>query len=135
MAFGFIGAGALDGLPWIGLPGNPVSAMVTFELFVRPAIRTMLGHTLPYRGVTEVTLAEPIALGPPLRHFLRVKLSHGPAGLTARLTGAQGSGILSSMMHADALAIVAEDRPRVESGERLDAIILNDTRHVEACPW
>ena len=39
------------------------------------------------------------------------------------------------MMRADALAIVAEDRPRVESGERLDAIILNDTRHVEACPW
>lgn len=133
VGFGFIGA--LDGVPWIGLPGNPVSAMVTFELFVRPAIRTMLGHPLPYRGVTEVTLAEPLALGPPLRHFLRVKLSHGPAGLTARLTGAQGSGILSSMMHADALAIVAEDRPRVESGERLDAIILNDTRHVEACPW
>ncbi len=133
VGFGIIGA--LDGTPWIGLPGNPVSSMVTFELFVRPAIRTMLGHPLPYRGVTEVTLTEPIALGPPLRHFLRVKLSRGPAGLTARLTGAQGSGILSSMVSADALAIVAEDRPRVESGERLDAIVLNDPGHVEVCPW
>ena len=133
VGFGIIGA--LDGTPWIGLPGNPVSSMVTFELFVRPAIRTMLGHTLPYRDVTEVTLTEPIALGPPLRHFLRVKLSRGPAGLTARLTGAQGSGILSSMVNADALAIVAEDRPHVESGERLDAIVLNDPGHVEVCPW
>jgi molybdopterin molybdotransferase len=133
VAFGLIGA--LDGLPWIGLPGNPVSTMVTFELFVRPAIRSMLGHTLPYRGVTAVTTVEPIALGPPLRHFVRAKLSRGSAGLTARLTGPQGSGILSSMVHADGLLIVAEDRPRVESGESLDAIILNDTRHVEVCPW
>src|SRR3989449_6226214 len=66
-----LGFGLLDGKPWIGLPGNPVSTMVTFELFVRPAIRKMSGHALPFRRAVPVRVAEPITLGPRLRHFLR----------------------------------------------------------------
>src|SRR5216110_757032 len=66
-----VGFGLLGETPWIGLPGNPVSAMVTFELFVRPAIRRMLGHPLPFRRTVPVSVGEPIALGPRLRHFLR----------------------------------------------------------------
>ena len=84
-----LGFGLLDGKPWIGLPGNPVSTMVTFELFVRPAIRKMLGHALPFRRVVPVCVSEPITLGPRLRHFLRAVVSpaDGAGALTARLTG------------------------------------------------
>src|SRR5207245_1904646 len=60
-----------DGRPWIGLPGNPVSTMVTFELFVRPALRRLLGHPLPFRRTVPVVALEPITLGPQLRPFLR----------------------------------------------------------------
>src|SRR6266576_2172286 len=62
-----VGFGLLGETPWIGLPGNPVSAMVTFELFVRPAIRRMLGHRLPFRRTVPVCVGEPITLGPKLR--------------------------------------------------------------------
>src|SRR5207248_87975 len=88
-----------------GFPGNPVSTMVTFELFVRPAIRRLLGHRLPFRRTVPVCVEEPITLGPKLRHFLRaVVRPEGPGGgLVARLTGPQGSGILTSMARANAL--------------------------------
>src|SRR2546426_7179397 len=66
-----VGFDLLGGKPWIGLPGNPVSAMVTFELFVRPALRRLLGHRLPFRRTVPVCVGEPIKLGPKLRHFLR----------------------------------------------------------------
>src|SRR2546429_6606840 len=87
-----VGFGLLGGKPWIGLPGNPVSAMVTFELFVRPAIRRLLGHRLPFRRTVPVCVGEPIKLGPKLRHFLRAVVKpegSGEGTLTARLTGPQ----------------------------------------------
>ncbi|MCZ6915176.1 MAG: molybdopterin molybdotransferase MoeA [Gemmatimonadetes bacterium] len=133
VAFGLIGQ--LDGLPWLGLPGNPVSTMVTFELLARPAIRKMLGHSKLFRAVTNVSVGEPISLGPPLQHFLRVTLSGENATPAARLTGSQGSGLLTSMVRADALLVVPEDRPEVQTGEVLQAIVLEDHRHVAECPW
>src|SRR2546427_3149436 len=122
-----VGFGLLGGKPWIGLPGNPVSAMVTFELFVRPAIRRLLGHRLPFRRTVPVCVGEPIKLGPKLRHFLRaVVKAEGSGGgtLTARLTGPQGSGILTSMARANALLIVPEDRPAAAVGQTLPALLL-----------
>lgn len=133
VGFGLLGA--LGGVPWIGLPGNPVSTMVTFELFVRPAIRRMLGHTAVFRGVTPVTAADAVTLGPPLRHFLRVTLAGDPNRPAAHLTGPQGSHMLSSMVHADALMIVPEDKAEVHAGDVLDAIVLDDPKHVVECPW
>ena len=135
-----VGFGLLKGMPWIGLPGNPVSTMVTFELFVRPAIRRFLGHSLPFRRAVPVTTAEPITLGPPLRHFLRAIVTSppGPAPdpqLTARLTGPQGSGILTSMALANALLIVPEDQPQVPAGTTLSAILLDDPVHVAEPPF
>ena len=103
-----VGFGILGGMPWIGLPGNPVSTMVTFELFVRPAIRKMMGHTLPFRRTVPVRVAEPINLKPKLQHFLRGIVTPSPTGPEARLTGPQGSGILTSMVHANALLIIPE---------------------------
>ena len=127
-----LGFGVLKGVPWIGLPGNPVSTMVTFELFVRPAIRRLLGHRAPFRRTVQVLVEEPVTLGPKLRHYLRAVVH--PAGdngaLAARLTGPQGSGILTSMVRANALLIVPEDRASVSAGETLAALLLDDPHHV-----
>jgi molybdopterin molybdotransferase len=128
-----LGFGSLGGVPWLGLPGNPVSTMVTFELFVRPAIRRLAGHPRPFRRTVPVTLREPVTLGPRLRHYLRAVVSspRGPdGGRDAVLTGPQGSGILTSMAKANALIIVPADRPSVAAGEPLDALLLDDTEHL-----
>ncbi|MHB1313745.1 MAG: molybdopterin molybdotransferase MoeA [Gemmatimonadaceae bacterium] len=120
-----VGFGAVQGVPWIGLPGNPVSVMVTFELFVRPAIRRLLGHTRLHRRPVAVTLEEPVQIGARLTHFLRAVVTTQPSGeLTARLTGPQGSGILTSMARANALLVVPEDQPAHAAGDRLSALLL-----------
>ena len=114
-------------MPWIGLPGNPVSGMVTFELFARPVIRRMLGHTRLFRRPVPATLEEPVTIGARLTHFLRaVTLVREDGSLSVRLTGPQGSGILTSMSLANALLVVPDDRPRVEAGERLNVIPLSE---------
>jgi molybdopterin molybdotransferase len=122
-----IGFGSLHGTPWIGLPGNPVSVMVTFELFVRPVLRRLLGHARIFRHPVSVVLEEAVAIGARLTHFLRGIVSVGSDGvLSARLTGPQGSGILTSMARANALLIVPEERPRCEPGERVNAFLVGD---------
>ena len=126
-----VGFGLLQGVPWIGLPGNPVSTMVTFELFVRPAIRRLQGHTLPFRRTVPVIVREPITLGPKLRHYLRAIVEEGGA----RLTGPQGSGILTSMARANALLIVPAELQTVPVGTELQAIILDDPQHVAEPPY
>lgn len=130
-----VGFGLLDGVPWIGLPGNPVSTMVTFELFVRPAIRRLLGHTKPFRRAVSVRVEEALKTPAPLMHFLRVQVSETSGVLSARLTGPQGSGMLSSMASAEALLIVPEDVNEVAPGETLQAILLGESVHVEEAPY
>jgi molybdopterin molybdotransferase len=120
-----LGFGTLDGMPWIGLPGNPVSAMVTFELFARPVIRRMLGHTRLFRRPVPAVLDEAVSIGAKLMHFLRaITRVRDDGTLAVRLTGPQGSGILTSMSQANALLIVPEDRSRVDAGERLNILPL-----------
>jgi len=126
-----VGFGFFKGVPWIGLPGNPVSTMVTFELFVRPAIRRLQGHAFPFRRTVSVTVREPITLGPKLRHFLRAIVEEGEA----RLTGPQGSGILTSMARANALLIIPAETPSVAAGTGLQALVLDDPRHVADPPY
>jgi molybdopterin molybdotransferase len=122
-----LGFGLLRGVPWIGLPGNPVSTMVTFELFVRPVLRRMLGHDRLFRSPVPVQLEETVGIGAKLTHFLRAIVTTRVGGPpTARLTGPQGSGILSSMSLANALLVVPEDRPRVDAGEMLNALPLTE---------
>lgn len=122
-----LGFGLLGGTPWIGLPGNPVSAMVTFELFVRPVLRRMLGHERLFRRPVAVVLEERITIGARLMHFLRAVVGVRDDGrLGARLTGPQGSGILTSMARANALLIVPDDRPISQAGEMLHALPLGD---------
>jgi molybdopterin molybdotransferase len=122
LGFGLIGA-----TPWIGLPGNPVSTMVTFELFVRPVLRRMLGHVRLFRRPVPVVLEERVMIGAKLTHFLRAIVSTRDDGtVTARLTGPQGSGILTSMSRANALLVVPEDTPVVDAGSTLHALPLGD---------
>ena len=129
-----IGFGLIGGTPWLGLPGNPVSAMVTFELFARPVLRRMAGHTLLFRRPVRVRLAESVSLAAPLMHFLRAVVATDAEGApaTARLTGPQGSGLLTSMARANALVVVPEDRARVDAGEVLRALLLRDDDRASA---
>jgi molybdopterin molybdotransferase len=121
-----LGFGQLNGTPWLGLPGNPVSAMVTFELFARPAIRKMLGHRALFRRPVPARVSETITINAPLTHFLRAELRMEQDGYVATLTGPQGSGVLSSMVKADALLIIPPERARVEAGETVEALLLRD---------
>ncbi|MGH7499614.1 MAG: molybdopterin molybdotransferase MoeA [Gemmatimonadales bacterium] len=124
VGFGFVGT-----TPWIGLPGNPVSTMVTFELFVRPAIRWMAGHTLPFRRPVPVRLAEPVSLKPRLQHFLRAIVTETAEGPEARLTGPQGSGILMSMVLANALVVIPEGQFETPAGAIVQALRLDEPGH------
>jgi molybdopterin molybdotransferase len=121
-----IGFGLIDGKPWIGLPGNPVSTMVTFELFARPAILKMRGHRKLFRRPVPVILDEPVTIAAELTHFLRAIVTVRGGRSTARLTGPQSSGILTSMSNANALLIVPADRHTVHAGETLNAILIGD---------
>jgi molybdopterin molybdotransferase len=130
-----VGFGLIRGVPWIGLPGNPVSTMVTFELFVRPAVRRMAGRALPWRRMVPVRVAEAIRLVPRLQHFLRVVVSQTESGLEARLTGPQGSGLLSSMARANALLMVPEGQHETPAGAAAQALLLDETLHQPEPPF
>ena len=133
---GPVGFGMLGATPWLGLPGNPVSAMVTFELFGRPVIRRLRGERLLFPRPFAVVLDEEVAIAAPLTHFMRVVVEDGPDGLPhARLTGPQGSGLLTSMARANALLVIPADRHErgaARVGETLLALPLGDTAHLTA---
>jgi len=118
--------GSLNGVPWIGLSGNPVSAMVTFDLFVRPAIRKMRGLQNLFRKTIPVTLAEPIKLAAPLMHFFRVVITPFGSNYAARMAGSQSSAVLTAMARANALLVVPGEKLEHDVGELLAAIPLGD---------
>jgi molybdopterin molybdotransferase len=120
--------GLLHAVPWLGLSGNPVSAMVSFELFIRPALRKMQGYQTFFRRTVTVTLEEEVKIGAKLTHFLRAVVTRQADGaLAARLTGHQSSGALTSMAKANALLIVPETDPKVPKGAQLKALMLDNS--------
>ncbi len=125
--------GVVRGVPWIGLPGNPVSTMVCCELFVRPAVRKMQGHTRLHRRTVRTVTDEPLHTPGRLTHFLRAVARETPQGWRARLTGPQGSGILTSMVQANALLIVPEAVDEVAAGRDAGCVAAgrreDDERH------
>jgi molybdopterin molybdotransferase len=123
LAFGAFPSGGRR-VPHIGLPGNPVSSMVSFELFGRPAIYKMLGRSDWRRPTVRAVADEPIENTDARRVYARAVLTLRDGRWHAALTGPQGSGILTSMAEANALAIVPEDVPRVDVGEEVDALLL-----------
>ena len=109
-----------------GLPGNPVSAMVCFELFVRPALMTMMGREDKIRPHIEVYFQEDIKNNFGRMHAMRVSLERTEKGWLARSVGAQGSGLVSSLTKADALALIGPDSQGARAGEPVQAIVLRE---------
>ena len=102
--------GVVDGTPVFGLPGNPVSSMVSFELFARPALRRMMGHPTPDRVQVASVVDEDLRRRADGKvHFVRVVASYGPDDrYHVRPSGGQGSHQLSALASANALAVVPD---------------------------
>lgn len=112
-------------MPHLGLAGNAVSSMINYELFVRPAILKMMGKRNLSKPVIEAVIEDDIKNNDNRRIYARVVVEKRDSRYYARLTGPQGSGILTSMALANGLAIVPEDKPRVVKGEILNVLMLD----------
>ncbi len=116
--------GRIAGCPIIGLPGNPVSAFVSFEVFVRPVIRSLQGRRDVQRPVVRARAAEPLKAPRGKRAFLRVRLTRDQQGWLATPTGHQGSHVVSSIARADGLAVLGEEVEDVAEGQDIDVQLL-----------
>ena len=123
--------GTIQGKPVFGLPGNPVSSMVSFEQFVRPSLLKMMGHRRLFRPVIDAILKEDIQKRPGRRHFIRAFVTFEKDQYFVVPTGAQGSGILKSMVKANGLMVIPEDREIVKAGEKVKVQLLNTVRSSE----
>jgi molybdopterin molybdotransferase len=99
--------------------------MVSFEMFVRPAILKMLGMTALARPTVEAVLMDGVKDKDERRHYLRARLEQHEGEYRAYLTGEQGSGILSSMVKANALVVIPEEWTSAPSGARVRAMLLD----------
>ena len=117
--------GQWDETLFFGLPGNPVSSMVTFELFVRPTLRKMAGQTALTRPEAQVRLAEDASHTPGRRSYQRAVVTSEDGGYVARTTGAQGSGMLRSMVLANALLILPAETAVFPAGTEVSALMLD----------
>ena len=116
--------GSYGGIPYLGMPGNPVSAMVSFETFARPAILKMSGHRRLKRPVVEaITLEELRSDG--RESYIRAQISRDERGYVARTTGSQGSHIMTSLVRANALLVIPEGVTEVAAGTRLKALMID----------
>jgi molybdenum cofactor synthesis domain-containing protein len=118
--------GARGDVSVFGLPGNPVSAMVCFELFVRPALVKMMGRQERGRPRIQVYFEKDVRNNFGRMHAMRVSLEKTERGWLARSVGAQGSGLVSSLTKADALALIGPESEEVKSGEFVEAIVLRE---------
>ncbi|MBW2371744.1 MAG: molybdopterin molybdotransferase MoeA [Deltaproteobacteria bacterium] len=109
-----------------GLPGNPVSAMVTFEQFGRPALLKMQGRTRLFRPTLRVRCGERLSKRPGRLHFVRVELERDGDGFVARATGNQSSGVLRSMTRAHGLLIFPAEAEELAEGEQACVQLLDD---------
>lgn len=112
LAFGLVG-----GRPIFGLPGNPVSTMVTFEVFARPALLKMGGHSSIFRPVVDAVVEEEFHDRPGRTHFVRAVVRYKEGRYLVRSTGTQGSGVLMSMAYANSFMVLPPDKEKVLSGE------------------
>jgi molybdopterin molybdotransferase len=134
-SFGIIERAGRPALPVFGLPGNPVSVLVTFEVLVRPALRRLHGRTAVHTRTLAVRAGADIESTPGLVRFLRVRLDTAGDDLPrAHLTGPQGSGILTSVAAADALLIMPADVASLPAGATARALPLHDADDTQDTP-
>jgi molybdopterin molybdotransferase len=131
LAFGHLRSEEGKPVPLLGLPGNPVSAMVAFEMFARPAIRRMLGLGQLPRPTVEGVLTGPIYNADGRRVYARVEVKRHNGTYYATPAGPQGSNILTSMSRANGLAVCPENLPWKEAGERVQIIMLDWNEEVD----
>ena len=120
LAFGMIG-----GKPVFGLPGNPVSSMISFEQFVRPSLLKMMGFRKLFRPVVEAVLKEDVKKMVGKRYFIRGSVSFEKNQYFVSTTGEQGSGILRSMVRANGLIVIPEEKEIVRAGEKVKVQLLD----------
>jgi molybdopterin molybdotransferase len=118
--------GAREDVRVFGIPGNPVSAMVCFELFVRPALMKMAGREDRRRPRIRVYFDEEVKNAYGRLHAMRVRLERTRRGWRATSVGAQGSGLISSLTKADALAMIGPETGGVPAGEEVEAVVLRE---------
>jgi molybdopterin molybdotransferase len=114
------GAGTVDGVPVVTLPGNPVSSFVSFEVFVRPALRRALGHAAPGRLRAPATLTAPLRSPPGRRQFLRGRYDDG----TVSQVGGPGSHLVAHLARANCLVVVPEDVTELPAGAPVDVVLI-----------
>ena len=120
-SFGLIGP---ERTPFFGLPGNPVSAYVSFEVFVRPALRRMLGVDAIQRPMLRARLTAPVTSPPGKRSFARAQLSVDHGSYSATPVGGGGSHLIASLAHANALVVVPEKVTELEAGATVTVMLL-----------
>jgi len=126
LAFGTIGE-----KPVFGLPGNPVSSMISFEQFVRPSLLKMMGCRQIFRPLVEAISKEEIKKMTGRRYFVRGFVSFQNNQYVVTTTGEQGSGILRSMVRANGLIVIPEDREIVKAGEKVKVQLIDTVRSSE----
>ena len=131
LAFGHLNGSGGKNIPLLGLPGNPVSAMVAFEMFARPAIRTMLGKSRIFRPMIDGVLTASIRNDDGRRVYARVEVELKNGEYQATPTGPQGSNILTSMSKANGLAICPDDLSGKDAGEVVQIIMLDWNEEVQ----
>jgi molybdopterin molybdotransferase len=129
LAFGTIG-----NVPIFGLPGNPVSSMISFEQFVRPALLKMMGHKNIFRKAVKAVLKEDLKKRKELTHFIRSFVELDDGRYTASTTGEQGSGILKSMVRANGLIVMPEDAEIIKAGSVVTVQLIDNSLERTAQP-
>ena len=109
-----------------GLPGNPVSASVTFEQFVRPALRRMTGHRALFRATIRARLDHDLEKKPGRLHFVRVRVGRDGDEWVATSSGSQSSGVLSALARAQGLLVFPADASSLRAGDHADVQLLDD---------
>ena len=128
LAFGFMTkmeGGKEKRIPHLGLPGNPVSSMITFEQFARPAILRMMGKRILAKPTIRAIIEDDVVNNDGRRVFARVTVTRHDHQYRASLTGPQGSGILTSMTAANGLAVIPEGSKAVKAGDIVDVQMLD----------
>ena len=126
LAFGILNKNSRMPVPLIGLPGNPVSSLVAFEQFCRPAIQKMMGKTNLERPIIKAVLKDSIENYDGRRVYARVVVTKTETGFVAETTGNQDSNILTSMLKANGLAICPEDEHGKNPGDIVSVVMIDD---------
>ena len=116
--------GLKNGKPVFSLPGNPVSSMITFEEFVRPALLKMMGHTKVIKPFVKAILNETIKKKPGRVQFLRVRVVDNGEQLIASSSGDQNTGILRTLLRANGIAVLPAEREQIDAGEEVDVQLI-----------